>query len=204
MGSANSIKVWDPLVRVFHWSLVLAFAAAYLTGEDESRWHEPLGYAVLGLIAVRAVWGLIGTEHARFRDFVFRPATVLAYARDVVTGRARRYLGHNPLGGVMIVALLLSLLGAGVTGLVAQEAHKPEAAAFRLVPAAYAEDHEHRETGHGRERGGVAHALKEVHEFFAHLTLLLVLAHLGGVALSSVLHRENLVRAMVTGYKDAE
>jgi cytochrome b len=204
MSSGNSIKVWDPLVRVFHWSLALVFAAAYLTGENESRWHEPLGYAVLGLVAVRAVWGFIGSEHARFRDFVFQPAVVLGYARDVLAGRSQRYLGHNPLGGIMIVALLLSLLGAGVTGLVAQEARSPEPSALQLVPAAYAGDHDRREPGRRHERGGAAHALKEVHEFFAHLTLLLVLAHLGGVALSSMLHRENLVRAMVTGYKNAK
>lgn len=202
MSSGNAVKVWDPLVRVFHWSLVLTFAAVYLSGEGESRWHEPLGYAVLALIAVRAAWGFVGTEHARFRDFVFRPAAVLAYARDIASGRARRYLGHNPLGGVMIVALLLALLGAGVTGLVIPESGEPDRATLQLVPAAFADDHERHGGAHRHERGGIAHAVKESHEFFAHLTLLLVLAHLAGVALSSILHRENLVRAMVTGYKN--
>lgn len=203
MSSGNSVKVWDPLVRVFHWSLVLVFALVYLTGEGESRWHEPLGYIVLALVAVRTVWGFIGTEHARFRDFVFRPAAVLAYARDVAAGRARRHLGHNPLGGAMIVALLLSLLGAGVTGLVIGTSGTSDRAALQLISAARADDHEH----HGndrRDRDGVMHAVKETHEFFSHLTLLLVLAHLAGVALSSVVHRENLVRAMVTGYKSTD
>jgi cytochrome b len=204
VSSTASIKVWDPLVRVFHWSLVLTFAAAYISGERESRWHDLLGYAILALLAIRVIWGFVGTEHARFRDFVFHPSVVLDYAKDLIAGRARRYLGHNPLGGIMVVALLLSLLGAGATGLAIQESGEQERSAIQIVSVAVADDHdehERDERGHKGEHGGLHGALKETHEFFAHLTLLLVLAHLAGVALSSLLHRENLVRAMITGRK---
>ena len=141
--------MWDPAVRIFHWSLVAAFATAWLTGDEESRRHELAGYAVIGLVSIRIAWGFVGTKYARFRDFVYRPSTVLAYAREMLTGKSKRYLGHNPLGGMMIVALPPSLLAAGVTGLVLQ---------------------------------GAEETRKELHEFFANLSLLLVLPHIATVA----------------------
>ena len=96
----NETRVWDPVVRIFHWSLAAAFTVDWLTGEEESRLHELAGYAVIGLVLIRIVWGFVGTKYARFRDFVHRPSTVLAYARDILTGKSKRYLGHNPLGGL--------------------------------------------------------------------------------------------------------
>jgi cytochrome b len=204
--NSNEIKVWDPLVRVFHWSLVAAFATAYLTGEGESRWHETIGYVVLALIGVRIVWGLVGSKHARFRDFVFRPATILGYAKDLVAGKAKRYLGHNPLGGAMVLALLASVSATALSGLAIQEPvgeatqaaaamlRAPAAALAQIVPAAVADDD-------GDEERGAEGALKEAHEFFAQVTLLLIFLHVAGVIVSSRLHRENLVRAMITGRK---
>lgn len=201
--TATEVKVWDPLVRLFHWSLVIAFATAYLTGDEESAVHDWAGYVVLGLVAFRILWGFVGTRHARFADFVYGPRTVLGYARDFVTGRARRYLGHNPLGGVMILALLASLTATGVTGWQLEQAEKAEHAAATntptltaLLPIATAHaDDDNDEGGTGDD------ALEELHEFFAHLTLLLVVLHVAGVIAGSLLHRENLVRAMFTGRK---
>lgn len=205
-SAPNEVKIWDPLVRIFHWSLVALFATAYLTGDEESRLHELAGYAVLGLIAVRIVWGFIGTRHARFRDFVYRPSAIAAYAKDMLAGRAKRYLGHNPLGGAMIIALLVALLATGATGYAAKQAEEgalwPAAVSARVaawtpdvVTRAMADDDADE---HGGEQEGV---WGEVHEFFANLTLLLVGLHIGGVLLGSLAHRENLVRAMFTGRK---
>ncbi|MEJ2687316.1 MAG: cytochrome b/b6 domain-containing protein, partial [Gammaproteobacteria bacterium] len=115
--ATTEVKVWDPLVRVFHWTLVIAFFTAYFTEEDLLQVHTLAGYTVLGLIAVRFVWGLVGTRYARFSSFVFRPGTVIAYVKDVVALRARRYLGHNPAGGAMVVLLLVSLLVTTFSGM---------------------------------------------------------------------------------------
>ena len=188
-ASDSEVVVWDPLVRVFHWSLVASFTVAYLSGEGEMLdLHAWSGYIIGGLILFRLLWGMVGPRHARFADFVFTPATVLAYGRDLLRGQAQRYLGHNPLGGAMVIALLLMLTLATVTGIAlygATEAAGPLAGIMRG-------------TSHG-----FGEALEEVHEFCSNLTLLLVALHIGGVLISSLLHRENLVRAMVTGRKRA-
>jgi cytochrome b len=200
----RQVKVWDPLVRIFHWSLVLAFTVAYLSGEeadDALDLHVWAGYAVLGLILLRIVWGLIGTRHARFSDFVYRPSAVLGYVRDLISHRARRYLGHNPLGGVMTIALLLSLLAATVSGLALYAAEENAGPLAGLV--AGAGRHEHA-TGHDGEEGDKgAELLEEVHEFFSQFSLFLVFLHIGGVVVSSLAHKENLPRAMITGRKRA-
>jgi cytochrome b len=208
MSTADTVKVWDPLVRVLHWTLVSAFTIAFLTGDEVESVHEWAGYVVLGVVGVRLLWGVIGTRHARFSDFVFRPSVVLGYARSVLKGGATRYLGHNPLGGAMIVALLVSLLATGATGL-ALEGDEPASVAPLVQsaqPAAgseardyYRGDDEYEHGDHDeRENEGL---WEEAHEFFANLTLLLVFLHIGGVMLSSFMHSENLVRAMFTGRK---
>lgn len=209
----RQVKVWDPLVRIFHWSLVVAFTVAYLSGEDAEdgmNLHVWAGYAVLGLILLRLVWGLIGTRHARFTDFVYRPSTVLAYMRDLFRHRARRYLGHNPLGGVMTIALLLSLLATTVSGLAVYAAEDNAGPLAGLVtsidqPLAQGAGRHRHATDHANEaEGGGDDLLKEVHEFFANFTLFLVFLHIGGVLVSSLVHKENLPRAMITGRKRAE
>ncbi len=186
---SGEIKVWDPLVRLFHWSLVLAFAVAYITQEDFLQIHVAAGYLVLGLVAFRLLWGLIGTRHARFSDFVYRPAVILAYLKDLLALRHRRYIGHNPAGGAMVVALLLALAATTFSGLLAYGAEEAGGPLAGLVANA------------GRS---ARHLFEEVHEFFANFTLALVGLHVAGVAVESVLHRENLARAMVTGRKRAE
>jgi cytochrome b len=185
----NSVRVWDPLVRLFHWGLAAAFLAAWLTGDDWLDLHVAAGYAVLGLVLFRLVWGLIGTRYARFTDFVRSPAAVLAYLKDALVLRARRYLGHNPAGGAMVIAMLVSLTLASVSGLALYghaEFSGPLAGLLYGTP------------------GWLGDVLEEVHEFFADFTLLLVVVHLAGVALASLQHRENLVRSMFTGRKQQE
>lgn len=169
-----TVKVWDPLVRLFHWSLVLTFAATWLTGDDLEDLHIVLGFVVAGLVAFRVAWGFVGPRRARFAGFVTGPGTALAYLSDLLGGRERRYLGHNPLGGLMIVLLLASIAVTCLTG-------------WLYTTDAF---------------WGVEW-VEEAHEALANAMLLLIAFHVGGVALASLRHGENLARAMVTGDKRA-
>lgn len=155
---------------------------------------------------VRIVWGFVGTRYARFSDFVYRPSTVLGYAKEMLIAKPKHYLGHNPLGGMMILALLVSLLAAGATGLALQGAEQgtgPFASLSSgatvtmpgIIATAVADDDDD-EGDEGNEE-----IWEELHEFFANLTLLLVALHIAGVIIGSLVHRENLVRAMFTGRK---
>jgi cytochrome b len=171
----TTVPVWDRFVRVFHWSLVTLFALAFVTGDEWTRLHERAGYGVAVLVGARLVWGLIGSRHARFADFLYRPATVLGFLRDTLRLRARRYLGHNPAGGLMVVVLLTLLLGLSATGI------------LMTTDAFWGEEW-----------------LEELHEAMAYGALGLVALHLAGVLVASLEHGENLVRSMVTGRKRAE
>ena len=183
----NEVRVWDPFVRIFHWSLVLTFTIAWLSGDELEVLHINAGYAVLGLVLLRIVWGFIGTHHARFRDFIYPPAEVKGFLRDTLMQRARRYLGHNPAGGAMIILMLLSLVITTVTGIACYGIEDGAGPLAMLVGVP--------------EAGG--EMLEEVHEFFANLMVLLVVVHVIGVIFESQLHHESLIRAMLTGRKRA-
>lgn len=193
------VRVWDPLVRVFHWGLVAAFALAWITGDEAQDLHNWAGYAAAALIAVRIVWGFVGSPYARFSQFVRGPGVVGAYLGDVLRRREARYIGHNPAGAVMILLILVTMSGTAFTGWLmvdpARQAMLP--AMPTMIAPAYADDDE------GRASLGGDEALEEVHETLANLMLLLVALHLAGVIFGSFRHRENLVRAMVTGDKHA-
>ncbi len=204
-AAARRIRVWEPLVRVIHWGLVGAFATAWLTADDIQPVHQLPGYAVASLLALRIAWGLVGSRYARFAQFVRGPAQTLSYVGDVARGRERRYLGRNPAGAAMIVAILVTLSGTAFTGwlLVAPDRAAAAVGRVQIVAPAFAGDNgiaaEAGTGGHPESRAGGP--LKEVHEVLTNLMLLLVALHVGGVALASFRHRENLVRAMVTGRK---
>lgn len=202
-GLLTKVRVWDPFIRVFHWSLVVAFAVAYLSAEELSTVHEVAGYIVAGLVAFRLVWGLVGSRYARFTQFLKGPSATFAYLRDVVGHRERRYLGHNPAGAAMTVALLITLSGTGFTGWLLENetriAMLPNLPQI-IAPAFADEDGEDREYG---DRQGGESVVEEAHEVLANLMLLLIAVHVGGVVLTSFRHRENLARAMVTGEKRA-
>lgn len=191
VSAERDVKVWDPLVRVFHWTLVIGFFTAYFTeGEEETlTLHTWAGYTVLGLILVRLLWGFIGTQHARFSDFVYRPGTVKDYVVSVVKLNPRRYLGHNPAGGLMIVVLLASLLITTCSGMALYAVEESAGPLAGWLAGA----------GHFWEE-----VYEGVHEFFANFTLFLVVVHVAGVIVESLLHGENLVRAMFTGRKREE
>ena len=114
-SAAGSTKIWDPVVRVFHWGLAAAVFIALMFDEDRAL-HEAAGYAALVLVLVRVLWGFLGPRHARFSSFVRSPGAVLAYLKEVAGLRARRYLGHNPAGGAMILLLLAMVATAGISG----------------------------------------------------------------------------------------
>ena len=183
-------KVWDIAVRVFHWSLAAAFFVAYFT-EDEVLWlHVWAGYVVGGLIVFRILWGAIGTRHARFSDFFFAPGTILGYFADLLRLRARRYRGHSPAGAAMVFAMLIGLAATVWSGLetyAIEENAGPLASSVRQVTL-----------------GGAARAgefWEEVHELLGNAVMVMVALHIAGVAWASLAHRENLVRAMITGMK---
>jgi len=193
----EEIKVWDIGVRAFHWSLVILFFIAYVSGEDEESVHIYSGYAVLALVIFRVVWGFIGTKYARFSDFIYGPHTVMQYARSVFSTKPLHYIGHNPLGGWMVVLLLLSLIGVSWSGLevYGAEGHGPLAGDMIIAPAIADEG------GHDSVKSGQEEFWEEIHEVFANFTLFLVILHISGAITASFIHRENLVRAMITGYK---
>ncbi|MDH5178595.1 MAG: cytochrome b/b6 domain-containing protein [Gammaproteobacteria bacterium] len=201
------IKVWDIAVRVFHWSLVTSFFIAYLSGDDAGLLHIYSGYAIVGLLAFRVVWGIIGTKYARFTNFVTGIKPVLSYLKSILAGKPQHYLGHNPAGGLMIVLLLIFLSLTSWTGLelYALEGKGPLANIqldIHAISPAHAKSRGRDDDdryAHDNERGH--DWLEELHEAIANFTLLLVFIHIAGVIVSGWLHRENLVKAMWTGYK---
>ncbi len=201
----DKVRVWDPLVRIFHWSLVLSFSIAYLTGEDDSLWHINSGYVVLGLISFRLLWGIIGTKYARFSNFVTRRDKVLSYLKSMLKGKPEHYPGHNPAGGWMIIALLISLFVTSLSGLqlyAVEEGKGPFASDMiqnvQLIRSAHADDDDNREDDFWEE------FWEEIHELAANTTLLLIFIHVAGVFVSGRLHKENLVKAMITGNKSSQ
>jgi cytochrome b len=170
------VRVWDPLLRIAHWTLVASVLATWITAElkldTAKRAHEWAGYAALAVIALRLAWGWVGPRYARFRQFVRSPERTLAYARAVIASSEPRYLGHNPLGGWMVMALLAMAAAAGASGWLSVT-----------------------------DRFWGVKWVQELHEALANTLYLLVGLHLAGVAFTSWRHRENLVRAMLTGRK---
>ncbi len=166
------VRVWDIAIRLFHWSLVCAFAVAWISGDEWDRVHEISGYFIAGLLGFRIIWGLIGSKYARFSQFIYKPSTVQNYLRDSLTRKAKRYLGHNPLGGAMVIALILALIAVTASGIAMTS-----------------------DQFWGVEWVG------ELHEATANITLVLIALHIAGVIFASFEHKENLVRAMITGFK---
>jgi len=181
---SRDIQVWDPALRLFHWSLAGSFLVAYLTEDDWATLHVNAGYLIGVLILLRLLWGFVGPPHARFSDFVRTPREVMAYTADAVRLRAPRYIGHNPAAGAMVVALLISLTVTVLSGIAlygTTDFAGPLAGIWRGEQA--------------------ADVLEEIHEAAANFTLFLVILHLGGVLFTSLEHGENLVKSMITGRK---
>lgn len=177
------IKVWDLPLRVFHWLLVAAFMTAYFTEDDFLTLHVWAGYLVMALLIFRLIWGFIGNEYSQFKNFICSPALSFTYLKEVLARKSKRYIGHNPAGAAMIVLLLASLFLTTATGLCVYAADQNAGLLAGLISTE-------------NEK-----LWEELHEFFANFSVFLVLIHIAGVIFESLLHHENLGRAMVTGEK---
>lgn len=204
------VRVWDICVRFTHWIVALGFFVAYLTEDEALPLHVWVGYVVGALVFLRILWGFIGTKHARFTDFVFGPRKVVSYLLDLVLFRAERYLGHNPAGGAMTIALWVGLLavvwsglelyaveeGAGPLAAVSSQADQVSSKAPDVLVLVRSDDDDENKSEDKQES-----AWEDIHEALSNFVLLLVLLHIAGVTLASLVHRENLPRSMVTGMK---
>lgn len=167
--TTERVRVWDLALRLFHWTLVVAIAVAFLSSEEDSAlndWHVLSGWVAAVLIVFRLVWGFIGGEHSRFSDFI-RPSRIPHHLASLTRGQRESALGHNPLGAVAVVVLLALTAVTVWTGAFAGE------------------------------------AAEELHEVIAWMLLAMVALHVVAVIVMSLLERENLVRAMITGHKPA-
>jgi cytochrome b len=186
---AATVNVWDRFLRFFHWTLVLCFAIAFISGEvHASTIHELVGYALCLLLAARVYWGFKGTEYARFRAFIFPISEVLTYLRSMLNGNPKHYFGHNPAGALMVFTLL------GVLALIFASGFLSLGTIDFGGPLAFLANIVSDET---------SYAFRHVHGFLTHAVLALVVLHLLGVLVGSIQHKENLVKAMLTGKKNA-
>ncbi|MFK5986734.1 MAG: cytochrome b/b6 domain-containing protein [Pseudomonadota bacterium] len=189
LAHSYDIKIWDPWVRLFHWSLVLAFLVAYFTEDNFLKLHSYAGYSIILLLLMRIVWGIIGTKHARFADFIYSPAHIIQFIKETLAFKAKRYIGHNPAGGAMILILIISLILCILTGLAvygAEEQAGPMAEWFV------------------QNSGFWGNIFEELHEFCANFIVFLILIHILGVIFESFVHQENLIKSMLTGKKHME
>ena len=169
----TTVKVWDPIVRILHWSLAIAFLANFMN-EGGDPLHNWLGYAALLVIAVRLFWGIVGPQHARFSDWVRGPRAVRHYLRERLAGRSQRQLGHNPGAAAMMVALLAGVALVGATGWLQTT-----------------------------DRFFGAEWLEELHEGLAYAVLVMVGLHVLAAITESLHYRENLIASMLHGRKRA-
>ena len=186
----KSLKVWDPVVRIGHWVLVISVLTAYFVGDGSKDIHVIAGYTVAGIVVLRLVWGFIGTRHARFSDFVRGPSAVFGYLTSIFRGGYRRYVGHNPAGGAMIIALLFSLAvttGSGMALLAIEHQEGPLAPLISsdTSPASQPgmnlqseenEDDEHDGYAEGAESES-EEIFEAIHKVFTYLTLGLAALH---------------------------
>ena len=180
--------VWDLPVRVVHWTLVLAFIGAYVTdraGVKYFKYHTWCGYAVIVLASFRILWGVVGTRHARFSNFLRGPVATVRYAVSVLKGAGPAQVGHNPLGAWMVVIVLIALLAQAIAGLFGNDE------IFNFGPL------------YGYVSDARSLALTSFHRRSFYWLLGLVVLHVLAVAAHWVLKKQNLVRPMVTGYKPA-
>jgi cytochrome b len=166
------VAVWDLPLRIVHWALAASVLIAWFTANVYDAVHEIAGYTVLGLIVFRLVWGFAGTRHSRFRSFVRPLRIVLRYLWHLAHGQTGRYLGLNPAGAAMTIALLVLLAISTISG-------------WMQIT----------------QRFFGVEWVEQVHTYSSNLVVILVVVHVLGVLLMCALQKENLVRAMITGKK---
>ncbi|MNF80324.1 hypothetical protein D3C85_1022070 [compost metagenome] len=172
MESGKAIRVWDPLIRVFHWATVLLCVLNLFILEEGERNHRYVGYALTGLLVLRILWGFVGSDYARFAQWFPTPARITRYLQATLQGKHPYYVGHNPLGALMILLLLTCLVGTAVTGIMTE------------YESLFGED-----------------LMEELHEFFAKALQMAIFIHVLAVIVLDHLTRTDLIRAMLTGKK---
>ncbi|OOY18063.1 cytochrome b/b6 domain-containing protein [Thioclava sp. DLFJ4-1] len=185
----KTVTVWDPVVRLFHWLLVAAFAAAWGLGEwgpNQMTWHFYAGYAIAGLLAVRLIWGFVGSRTARFSHFLYGPKAVAEYLRHLPSKESSGHVGHNPLGGWSVLVMLALLIVQVVTGLTSDPQDY-----INVGPLA----------GSVPESISTSWAPK-IHEFVATLLLIVVGIHIAAIVYYRTWKGVNLVKPMITGKKE--
>lgn len=182
----HHVAVWDAPTRIFHWSLVILVTVSFTTGMMGGvmmQYHERSGVAILVLIVFRFIWGFIGGAHARFAGFVRGPGEVAAYMRGLFRSNSKPYLGHNPLGGWSILAMLVVLSLQVATGLFANDDILTEGPLFQWVS---------KET---------SDLLTQLHLVNRNILIGLISIHIVAVGFYLIKKHENLVLPMITGYK---
>jgi cytochrome b len=186
----RTVKVWDPVVRSFHWLLVLAFAGAWGLGEwgpNQMTWHFYFGYAIAGLVSVRLVWGFVGTRNARFTSFLFGPGKVIAYLRHLPSREPSNWIGHNPMGGWSVFLILGLLIAQIATGLMSDPKDY-----INVGPLAqYVPD-------------SLSDLSVKLHSIISTLLLIVVGVHIAAILFYKRWKGENLVAPMITGKKVIE
>ncbi len=187
----RTVPVWDVATRLFHWALVAMIVLAYVTNKLAPtigfQWHKINGYAILALLLFRVLWGVFGSSTARFATFV-RPFSVISYLCDTVRGAGKHYLGHNPAGAMMIVALLVAVTAQALTGLFTADDFE-----MMLFAGPFA----------GKIAESTAAAFSAYHRIGFYLILALVCVHVLANVLYAVTQRDGMIQAMVSGRKKA-
>jgi cytochrome b len=171
---AGRVRVWDPIVRIFHWTVALGVLANLTILRNRETPHIYVGYIIVAALLVRLAWGFLARGHPRFTSFVPTPRNLLGYVRLLLAGREPRYVGHNPAGAAMMVALMVLVSIVGLTGWMM-----------------------------GTDRYWGVGWVEHVHETSANIIIVAALLHVAGAIVESVRHKENLPWSMVTGYKRA-
>ena len=188
MKPLKQVKAWDWNVRIFHWLLLVLVINAWVTaefGDMEMKWHQINGFAIIFLVSFRIFWGLLGSSTARFTRFIYGPRKMRAYLSATRSGKAQKYLGHNPLGGAMVIALLLMLATQATTGLFSSDGM------FANGPLS------------DRVSESMSEQFSELHEIGFICLLVLVVFHVSAVLFYLFKHKDNLIKPMLNGYKSA-
>lgn len=199
------VTLWDPVVRLTHWALAVVVLLNAVLTEGGSTWHVWAGWLGLGALALRLLWGLVGTAEARFSAFPPSPTGVLSHLADLIGGRAREYPSHNPAGAAMAYALwatlgLLTLSGLYMTG--GKTPMQLDEIRSSVAEGDWSVLVEDNDVGEKADAEGLGEAVEEMHEVLGNLVIFLALLHVGGVILESRALRRNLVKPMLFGPRE--
>ena len=171
--TTETLRLWDPLVRFCHWSLVIVFVGDYFLNEEGDSWHRWLGYYAVAVVLVRGVWGFIGSPAALWSDFWPTPTRLVRHIRALVSGENYHRMGHSPLGALVMILMLLLMSGLGVSGFLMEE-----------MDFFWGED-----------------LPRDIHEWMANTLFILVCVHIAAAVVESLRLRESLPLSMITGMR---